>query len=149
MCPSLHGGGVVDMECSTSQGRRLKKSDQLPRKEWFMRMKTLSQAILLFGLMVAPCLAIAAEPTFKEGWFTTNDGVKLHYLEAGSGNPLVMIPGWSQSAIEFKYQLAGLSYHTTSTPWTCAATGNPPSRTMGTAFNVCRRTSASSLWRTI
>jgi hypothetical protein len=43
----------------------------------------------------------------------TNDGVKLHYLEAGSGSPLVMIPGWSQSAMEFKYQLTGLSdkYH--------------------------------------
>ena len=78
-----------------------------------MRVKTMSQAILLLGLIVAPCLAIAAEPTFKEGWFTTNDGVKLHYLEAGSGNPLVMIPGWSQSAMEFKYQLTGLSdkYH--------------------------------------
>ena len=78
-----------------------------------MRVKILSQAILLLGLIVAPCLAFAAEPTFKEGWFTTNDGVKLHYLEAGSGNPLGMIPGWSQSAMEFKYQLTGLSdkYH--------------------------------------
>ena len=78
-----------------------------------MRVKILSQAILLLGLIVAPCLAIAAEPTFKEGSFTTNDGIKLHYLEAGSGNPLVMIPGWSQSAMEFKYQLTGLSdkYH--------------------------------------
>ena len=78
-----------------------------------MRVKTMSQAILLLGLIVAPYLAIAAEPTFKEGWFTTNDGVKLHYLEAGSGKPLVMVPGWSQSAMEFKYQLTGLSdkYH--------------------------------------
>ena len=78
-----------------------------------MRVKTMSQAILLLRLIIAPCLALAAEPTFKEGWFTTNDGVKLHYLEAGSGNPLVMIPGWSQSAMEFKYQLTGLSdkYH--------------------------------------
>jgi non-heme chloroperoxidase len=74
---------------------------------------TLSQAILLLRRMVVPRLPITAEPTFNEGWFTTNDGVKLHYLEAGSGNPLVMIPGWSQSAMEFKYQLAGLSdrYH--------------------------------------
>jgi len=70
-------------------------------------VKTTLQAILLLGMIVAPCLAIAAEPTFKEGWFTTNDGVKLHYLEAGSGSPLVMIPGWSQSAMEFKYQLTG------------------------------------------
>lgn len=48
-----------------------------------------------------------------QGEFTTNDGVQLHYLESGSGRPLVMIPGWSQSAAEFKYQLSGLSdrYH--------------------------------------
>ena len=41
--------------------------------------------------------------------FTTSDGVKLHYLEAGSGQPLVMIPGWSQTAEQFKYQIDGLS----------------------------------------
>ena len=40
---------------------------------------------------------------------TTSDGVKLHYLEAGSGQPLVMIPGWSQTAEQFKYQIDGLS----------------------------------------
>jgi non-heme chloroperoxidase len=72
-------------------------------------VKARSQTILLLRLMAGPCLPITAEPTFKEGWFTTSDGVMLHYLEAGSGNPLVMIPGWSQSAMEFKYQLAGLS----------------------------------------
>jgi len=41
--------------------------------------------------------------------FTTNDGVRLHYLEAGSGKPLVLIHGWSQCAEEFKHQIAGLS----------------------------------------
>jgi non-heme chloroperoxidase len=43
------------------------------------------------------------------GHVTTNDGVNLHYLEAGSGKPILMIPGWSQTAEQFKYQLAGLS----------------------------------------
>lgn len=41
--------------------------------------------------------------------FTTGDGVMLHYLEAGSGRPLVLIHGWSQCAEEFKHQIAGLS----------------------------------------
>ncbi len=41
--------------------------------------------------------------------FKTSDGASLHYLEAGSGLPLVMIPGWSQSAEQFKYQIDGLS----------------------------------------
>jgi pimeloyl-ACP methyl ester carboxylesterase len=60
-------------------------------------------------LMAGP--ATAAEVT--EGYFTTSDGVRIHYLEAGMGKPLVMIPGWSQTAAQFKHQLAGLSdrYH--------------------------------------
>ncbi|MGI9658411.1 MAG: alpha/beta fold hydrolase, partial [Gaiellaceae bacterium] len=39
----------------------------------------------------------------------TSDGVGLHYEEAGSGAPLVMIPGWSQTAAQFEPQLRGLS----------------------------------------
>lgn len=35
----------------------------------------------------------------------TSDGVSLHYIEAGSGHPLVMIPGWSQSAAEYRNQI--------------------------------------------
>ncbi len=49
--------------------------------------------------------------TGKSGHFKTSDGVQLHYLETGSGPPLVMIPGWSQSAEQFKYQLNGLRDH--------------------------------------
>ncbi len=40
---------------------------------------------------------------------TTKDGVRLHYVERGSGAPLVMIPGWSQSAAQFEAQVEGLS----------------------------------------
>ena len=48
-----------------------------------------------------------------EGTFTISDGVRLHYVEAGSGKPLVMIPGWSQTAAQFKHLIEGLSdkYH--------------------------------------
>lgn len=49
--------------------------------------------------------------TGKSGHFKTSDGVQLHYLEAGSGPPLVMIPGWSQSAEQFKYQIDALRDH--------------------------------------
>jgi len=41
--------------------------------------------------------------------FTTADVVRLHYLEGGSGKPLVLIHGWSQCAEEFKHQIAELS----------------------------------------
>ncbi len=33
--------------------------------------------------------------------FTTSDGVKLSYWEAGSGKPLVFIPGWSANGAEY------------------------------------------------
>lgn len=49
----------------------------------------------------------AAAPT--RGVVTTNDGVVLRYEEAGSGKPLVCIPGWSQTAAQWKHQLSGLS----------------------------------------
>jgi non-heme chloroperoxidase len=42
-------------------------------------------------------------------YFTTNDGVRLHYLEAGHGRPLVWLPGWTQPAEGFSGQLAALS----------------------------------------
>src|SRR5918996_2514476 len=45
----------------------------------------------------------------EAGYVTTNDGVRLYYLEAGSGKPILMIPGWSQTAEQFKHQITGLS----------------------------------------
>jgi pimeloyl-ACP methyl ester carboxylesterase len=39
----------------------------------------------------------------------TGDGVTLRYIEAGSGRPLVMIPGWSQTAAEFRDNIPALA----------------------------------------
>ena len=49
------------------------------------------------------------ETEVRSRHFTTSDGVRLHYLEAGSGKPLVLIHGWSQCAEEFKHQIPELS----------------------------------------
>lgn len=43
--------------------------------------------------------------------FTTSDGVRLSYWEAGSGQPLVFIPGWSANGAEFVNVLYLLSQH--------------------------------------
>jgi pimeloyl-ACP methyl ester carboxylesterase len=45
--------------------------------------------------------------------FTLRDGTQLSYLESGRGRPVVMIPGWSQTASMFNDQLIALSenYH--------------------------------------
>lgn len=37
--------------------------------------------------------------------FTTRSGVTLSYLEAGSGTPFLMVPGWSQTAAQWYHQI--------------------------------------------
>jgi non-heme chloroperoxidase len=71
-----------------------------PRLSWFT-------AALLLAAACFAGNAFGAGTT--EGYFTTNDGTRLHYIAAGSGKPLVMIPGWSQTAAQFRDQIAGLS----------------------------------------
>jgi microsomal epoxide hydrolase len=44
-----------------------------------------------------------------ERWFRTSDGVRLRYLEAGSGRPVVFVPGWCMPASIFEPQMAALS----------------------------------------
>ena len=39
---------------------------------------------------------------------STSDGISLHYLESGAGQTIIMLPGWSQTAEQFKYQITGL-----------------------------------------
>jgi pimeloyl-ACP methyl ester carboxylesterase len=51
----------------------------------------------------------------RRGSFQTNDGVRVSYLEGGekTKKPLVILPGWSQSANVFQFVLDGLceKYH--------------------------------------
>lgn len=37
--------------------------------------------------------------------FTTNDNVNLHYLQAGEGKTIIMLPGAGFTAEIFKYQI--------------------------------------------
>lgn len=43
--------------------------------------------------------------------FTTNDGVKLTYWEAGKGRPLIFVPGWSANGAEYVNVMYLLSKH--------------------------------------
>jgi len=54
-------------------------------------------------------LAVHASTNATSHHFTTSDGVKLHYLEQGSGPALVLLPGWTQPAVGFAAQLEALS----------------------------------------
>ena len=70
----------------------------------FIKAAAASAAAVAFSRVATPQPTAAAT-----GSVTTNDGITLRYEEAGSGKPLVCIPGWSQTAAQFKYQLSGLS----------------------------------------
>jgi non-heme chloroperoxidase len=41
----------------------------------------------------------------QDGFFTTSDGVKLHYLSAGTGATIVFIPGWTMPAWIWENQI--------------------------------------------
>ena len=60
-----------------------------------MRVAMLPLGILLFVVSLS-----AADPSidrggFKSSFFTTSDGVKLHYLESGAGPAILFVPGWT------------------------------------------------------
>ncbi|MCL1128023.1 alpha/beta fold hydrolase [Shewanella surugensis] len=42
-------------------------------------------------------------------YFVTNDNVKLHYIDKGQGQVIVMLPSWSLSTAIFRYQIHDLS----------------------------------------
>ena len=53
-------------------------------------------------------MSVASNIKIASRYFRTNDGVRLHYLEAGAGKPLILVHGFSQAAEQFKFQLEGL-----------------------------------------
>ena len=58
-------------------------------------------AVLAVLAMLPPLAALAAEIRSEEArshYFQSSDGVRLHYLEAGRGHTLVLIPGWTMPA---------------------------------------------------
>ena len=80
-----------------------------PDNVWFKWTGRVVTVLAFAALAACQTMAPQTRGTQTEGSFTTSDGVRLHYVEAGSGKPLVMIPGWSQTAAQFKHQIAGLS----------------------------------------
>lgn len=45
----------------------------------------------------------------RSGYLTTRDGVRLHYLEAGVGPHMLLVPGWSQTAAQWGKQIEDFS----------------------------------------
>jgi non-heme chloroperoxidase len=55
-------------------------------------------------MCVVPAVSVAAQAT-KSEFFKTSDGIKIHYLEAGSGQPIIFIPGWTMPAWIWQKQI--------------------------------------------
>jgi microsomal epoxide hydrolase len=58
-------------------------------------------------LIVASCANAAARA--RSATFRTSDGASLHYLDAGTGAAIVLIPGWTMAAEIFEPQINELS----------------------------------------
>ncbi len=71
-----------------------------------MRMRAIQRAILLYSLVIVlPGAILTGNETAASHYFTTSDGVRLHYLEKGRGDVIIFIPGWTMPATIWKYQI--------------------------------------------
>src|ERR1700719_5035404 len=64
-------------------------------------------AVILLCILSVPSVKAQA---IKSGFFKTSDGVRIHYLEAGSGRPVVFIPGWTMPAWIWQKQIDEFSH---------------------------------------
>jgi pimeloyl-ACP methyl ester carboxylesterase len=92
------------------------QSVPVPPVDYDRRNFVRSAAVLGAGLLAAGCSTAQKQggtmpgpAGSKSGFYTLKDGSRLHYLEAGRGSPVVLIPGWSQTAAMYEDQLKGLS----------------------------------------
>jgi non-heme chloroperoxidase len=68
-------------------------------------------AVALICILSAPSVIAQARQATKSDFFKTSDGVRIHYLEAGSGRPIVFIPGWTMPAWIWEKQIDEFSKH--------------------------------------
>ncbi|MGC2328140.1 MAG: alpha/beta hydrolase, partial [Candidatus Sulfotelmatobacter sp.] len=62
-------------------------------------------ALFLCVVSVSSLSAQSAPTTAKSDFFKTSDGIRIHYLEAGSGQAIVFIPGWTMPAWIWQKQI--------------------------------------------
>lgn len=60
-------------------------------------------------LLVVPL--VPAGPAIRSGFFTTSDGVRVHYLESGTGPAMVFVPGWTMPAEIWEPQIRHFAQH--------------------------------------
>jgi len=70
-----------------------------------MRMITFVFATLVGLPSLASPRSSWAQPEPSSKHFTTSDGVRLHYLDAGAGPGIVFVPGWTMPAWIWEHQI--------------------------------------------
>ncbi len=60
--------------------------------------------LIAIVLCIASVPSVLAQAT-NSGFFKTSDGIRMHYLEAGSGRAIVFIPGWTMPAWIWQKQI--------------------------------------------
>lgn len=75
------------------------------------RERTMRYRLAILLLCIVSASSLAAQT--KSGFFKTSDGISIHYLEAGTGRPIVFIPGWTMPAWIWQKQIDEFSrkYH--------------------------------------
>src|SRR5580700_1001022 len=61
--------------------------------------------LILLCILLVPNLVAQTAASAKGAFFKTSDGISIHYLEAGSGKPVVFIPGWTMPAWIWQKQI--------------------------------------------
>ena len=71
--------------------------------------------LAMLVLCIQALQSLASQP-IASGFFKTSDGVRIHYIEAGSGRPIVFIPGWTMPGFIWQKQMDAFSktYHVIS-----------------------------------
>ncbi len=87
--------------------RREGSGGQSPPDHATTRVKATRRALIALAGVALAAPAVAA--TVGERWFRTSDGVRLRYLEAGSGRVVVFVPGWCMPGRIFAPQVEALS----------------------------------------
>jgi pimeloyl-ACP methyl ester carboxylesterase len=67
----------------------------------------------LFAVSVAMVLPVAASAQAPQSRFATINGVKLHYLIAGKGDPIVLLHGYAETSHMWRPLIAKLAAHHT------------------------------------
>lgn len=102
----------------TQTGGRGRRTIRAPSNEctYMKSLAVMAARLLVVFVAVIPlgaslgAVAQAADAA-HDGYFTTDDGARIHYLQAGTGNApaLVLIPGWTLTASLWSEQLQRFS----------------------------------------